>query len=188
MDNRNINIRIFRGNVNKDILVNFIYTYQTPNDPENKFPTLRKTQSGTVIVDHNYGLSISQGFDQSRVFIGTKLWSQFVTLLDKSVKLISENLLDIFPDVNSCEFEIDNRALERYQTEKACSVAGMTIIPTVWVDNGQQCYPAIQISTLKDSCVIPLEDAIPLSAFLNKIDPIIYGFNTLQLMYSMFGK
>jgi hypothetical protein len=187
MRDNNVNVQLFRGNVNKDLLVRYVYTYQSPSNPENKYPSIKQTSTGNIAVNHNYGLSISQGFEQSHLFIGTRLWNQFVTLLEKSVRLVSENLMDLFPDMSTDDFEIDSRALERFQTEKACSVAGITIVPTVWVNSTQQCYPAIHISTLRDSCVIPFEDAIPLSAMLSKMDPIIYGFNTLQLMYSIFG-
>jgi hypothetical protein len=186
MPNQSFNIKLYKGNVNKDLAMNYFYTFRQNTNAENEYPTLKKTNSGTVVVDHNYGLIITEGFDKSRVFIGTRVWNQFVTLFDKSVSLISENLLEIFPDVNNSEFEIDQRALERFQTEKACSVAGMTIIPCVWIDQSQQCYPALRIQTLKESCVVPLEDAISMRVILNNIDPISYGFQTMQLMRMLF--
>jgi hypothetical protein len=185
MADKNITTRIFRGNVNRDLQVNYAYSYKDPSNPENKYPTIRRSQSGTYIFEHNYGLSISEGFQKSQLFIGNRLWNQFVTLLDKSVTLISENLLEIFPDVNNTEFEIDQRALERFQTEKACSTAGITIVPTVWVDQTNQCYPALEIKSLNGGCVIPLEDAIPLRTILNRIDPIAYGYNAILMMCSL---
>lgn len=186
MPAQNFNIRLYRGIVNKDLMMNYVYTFRPNTNAENEFPTLKRTANGTVIVDHNYGLTISEGFNKSRVFISARMWNPFVTLFDKSIGLISENLLEIFPDVNNTEFEIDQRALERFQTEKACSVAGMTIIPCVWIDQSQQCYPALRIQTLKETCVVPLEDAISMRVMLNNMDPVLYGFNTIQLMKMLF--
>lgn len=185
MNDRTIKVRMFKGVVNRELQVNYIYMYRDPSNPNTQYPSLKSTQNGTIVVDHNYGLAISEGFDKQHVFIGNKLWNQFVSLLDKSIKIISENLLEIFPDINNTEFEINQRALERFQTEKACSTAGMTIVPAVWVDQSQQCYPAIQIKTLQDTCSIPLEDAIPLSNLLSHVDPISYGFQTIQMIVSM---
>lgn len=180
--NRKIKLRLFRGSIDTELEVTYVYFYRDGNDPNVQYPTLKKAQNGTIIVDHSYGLSISKGFDGAPLFIGAKTWNQFVTLFDKSVSLISENLLEIFPDVNLEEFEIDQRALQRFQSEKACTTAGISMTPTVWVNASQQCFPAIEIKTLKAECVIPLEDAIPLRRLLNTIDPIVYASNTLQMI------
>lgn len=182
MIDRKIKLRLFRGSIDTEFEASYLYFYKDVNNPNNEYPTLKRSQNGTIIVDHNYGLSLTKGYGNEPIFIGAKTWNQFVTLFDKSVTLISENLLEIFPDVNMEEFEIDQRALQRFQSEKACSTAGISILPTVWVNAAQQCFPALEIKTLKGRCIIPLEDAIPLRRLLNNIDPIAYGFDAMQMM------
>lgn len=174
-----LNIRLFHGTVNRELSATYVYVYRNNSS---EYPTIKRSNSGSYLIEHNYGLSITEGYGKNRIFIGCNLWNQFVTLFSKSISIISENLWEIFPGVNSEEFEIDQRVLDRFQSEKACSTAGITMSPTVWVDSGQQCYPAIQIKTLKDECVVPLEDAIPLNNLLSHIDPIAYGFNAIQMM------
>ena len=98
--------------------------------------------------------------------------------------MISDNLYEIFPDVNKLEFEADSRVLERFQTEKALSVLGMTAIPTVWVDETSLCYPGIRINTKNGFVSIPLEDAIPIMEMFKRFDPICYAINMLKF----FGK
>ena len=98
--------------------------------------------------------------------------------------MISENLYDIFPDVSKLEFEVDPKTLQIYQTEKAMSTGGITIVPAVWVDNTQQCFPAIKVTTLKypTGITIPLEDAIAMNKMFNTFDPHTYSMILLQLM------
>lgn len=179
---KNINMRMYSGSINKDLMVNYCYTYIPNGEPDNKFPTFKTTAKGTKIIDHTFGLAISEGFNMSRLFIPGRIWHSFVSLLDKTIKAITESLYEIFPDINKSEFEVDSRVLERFQTEKACSTAGMSMTPGVWVDKSSQCYPAIRISTPFDGIlVIPLEDAIPLSKILNNIDPLLYGLQLLNI-------
>lgn len=175
-------IRLYSGTINKSLLVNYGYTY-IPRSYEEKYPTAKITDKGNVVINHSYSLTISEGFDRPRVFIPGRLWFQFVTLLEKTVLRMSESLYELFPDLNKSEFEIDSRTLERYQTEKACSTAGITMVPTVYINETHECFPAIKIMTAEYGvAMIPLEDAIPFSAMLSRIDPIAYGMNLMSIM------
>lgn len=90
--------------------------------------------------------------------------------------------------MDSSEFDIDSRTLDRFKTEKACSSAGMSMYPDIWVSKESQTYPAIQINTTFGQCTslkIPLEDAIPLNSLLKKVDPIQYGLGIIEAMESI---
>lgn len=181
MFRKHMNIRLMTGNINTGLLVRFCYTYESGQDA--KFPTIKVTDSGGIVINNSYGLDISEGYDRPRVYIPKKSWGPFVTLLQKTVKTISENLYEIFPDINKEEFDIDSRVLETFQTEKACSTAGMTMVPCVYVGEGGKCYPAIRLNTVKyGSCTIPFEDAIAISNMISKIDPDQYSFNLINIL------
>ena len=172
---------MYSGSINKDLVVNYCYSYEY--GPDAKYPSIRKSDSGSTIIINGYGLSISEGFNRNRLYISRNGWAPFVVLLEKTVKVISDNLYEIFPDINKTEFDIDSRVLERFQTEKACSTAGMTMIPAVWLGPAGECYPAIRINTIKGgTTVIPFEDCITLSSILSRTDPELYGLSLLKLM------
>ena len=71
-----------------------------------------------------------------------------------------------------------------FQTEKAIQTAGITMVPDIWVDETQQCFPAIKCTTTRypSGVRIPLEDAKALSTTLNCFDPHIYGLVLLGLL------
>lgn len=175
--------RIYRGSresVNPEMYVTYHYTFTA----EGNYTTIREKSSGGYVVDPSYAISISEGFDKPNIFLpGIKYYS-FVTLFDKSVKMISDNLFTIFPNVNRTEFDIDSKALERFQTEKALTTAGMTAVPSVWVNSTSECFPGIRISSKHGSVTIPLEDAIPLVEMFKRFDPIVYSISMLRF----FGK
>lgn len=174
---------LFRGtqdSVNKNLLVSYVYTFEQGG----KFDTVRQRANGNMVINPSFGISISEGYDKPQIFIPGIKYYQFTTLLEKTVNAISENLYEIFPNVNRIEFEIDSRVLERFQTEKAMTTAGMTAVPAVWVDETSSCYPGVRINTKNGSVIIPLEDAIPLKEMLKGFDPIVYSINMLRF----FGK
>ena len=178
---KTMNVRLYTGLTNSELLVSYCYTYQTSD--ETQYPTVKQTPNGNIVINQKYGLSISEGFNKNQVYIPKTLWSSFVVLLKKTVKTVSDNLYEIFPDINKSEFSIDSRVMERFQTEKACSTAGMSMIPAVWIDSSGTCYPALRLNTIKfGTCVIPFEDAIVLSSKLNKIDPEAYGLSLMSIM------
>ena len=173
---------LFRGtaeSANKNMTISYVYDFET----DGKYATI-KQRPNSISIHHSFGISISEGFEKPRIFIPGVKYYHFLTLLDKSVTLISDNLYEIFPDVNKLEFEADSRVLERFQTEKALSVLGMTAIPTVWVDETSLCYPGIRINTKSGFVSIPLEDAIPIMEMFKRFDPICYAINMLKF----FGK
>ena len=117
------------------------------------------------------------------IFIPGRDYFQFVMLLDKSVKLVQQHALELFPNMTSTEFDIDYRILERFSTEKAMHVNGMTIIPSTWVNDSDETFPAIQVNTMNGTCRIPLEDAMTISQMLSTFDPVTFG----MLLLNMFG-
>ena len=116
------------------------------------------------------------------MFIPAYKYFQFVLLLKKTIKKISANLYDIFPNINSSEFEVDSRVLERFQTEQAMASGGMTMVPCVWVDQASQCYPSIRVTSLNGNVVIPLEDAMSISQMLQTFDPHQFGLSVLRIL------
>lgn len=175
--------QIYRGSVesiNRDLSVIYTYDFNTTGD----FPTIKTKQNGKQIIFPSFSISISEGFDKNRIYLPSNKYYVFTSLLGKAIKLVSENLFEIFPNISKTEFEADERVLERFQTEKALSVAGMTAMPATWVNAQNECFPAIKIESRHGCVTIPLEDAIPLEAMLSGFDPIVYSLTMLHF----FGK
>lgn len=184
---RRVSMTIFTGAINKDLRVTFGYTYTSDNG-EGKYPTVRMSDRGTIIINHSYSLTLNTDYSTQGLFIVGKDWERFCVLLEKTIKLISESLYELYPEIDSTEFTVDSRTLDRFKVEKACTSGGMSMYPDIWVSKDGQTYPAIQINTSIGSCTtmkLPLEDAIPLSRALNKIDPNLYGLNIIEAMESM---
>ena len=175
----NVESILYRGIVNKDFRVTYLYQFES----EGPYQTV-VDKGSKICVRPSFAITISEGFDKPRIFIPGVKYYQFLTLLDKTVTTISENLYEIFPNVNRIEFEIDSRVLERFQTEKAITTAGMTAVPAVWVDDTNSCFPGVRINTKNGSVIIPLEDAIPMVQMFKCFDPILYSINMLRF----FGK
>ena len=129
----------------------------------------------------NFAISISEGFDKPYIFIPGNRYFQFVLLLRKTVKLVSEHMFELYPDTTSSEFEIDSRTLERFQSEKAMSTAGMTLLPDVWVNETNECFPALKIETLFGTCKIPFEDCMAIAQMFRAFDPFTFGISLIQL-------
>lgn len=166
-----------RESCNKSLRITYTYSY---NPATEKFATVHEKQNGNgVYIDPSYSLSISEGFEKPRIFIPGNKYFAFISLLNKAVDLVSENLFTLFPNVNKQEFESDSRALERFQTEKALAVCGITAMPIVWSDETGVCYPAIKFSSTIGNVSIPLEDAIQIKELLNHFDPICYSATML---------
>lgn len=173
-----IDTTIHKGIINDALRVSYVYSFE----PAGKFQTIREKENGNVTISQSFGISISEGFDKARIYLPANKYYPFATLMEKTVNNISKNLYEIFPNVGKLEFDVDSRALERFQTEKALNVAGMTAIPTVWSDSTGMCYPAIKINIVGGSVSIPLEDAISISSMLNKFDPFNYAISLLRVM------
>ena len=87
---------LYRGFINKDLRVTYIYNFESSG----KFPTIIQKDNGNVVIYPAYALSISEGFDKPHVYIPTNKYHSFVSLLEKCIKLVSDNLYDIFPNVH----------------------------------------------------------------------------------------
>lgn len=170
---------IFRGSQdsnNPKLLVTYIYSFNT----DEKYPTVKQKRNGGYSIDPSFSISISEGFDKPRIFIPGNKYFAFISLFRKALQLIKENLFTIFPNVTKSEFEVDSRALERFQTEKAMAVAGMTAEPGVWVNETNECFPALRISSKLGSIMIPIEDADPLIEAFTIFDPVVYSVSMLH--------
>lgn len=170
---------LFKGFINKNLVCHYVFQFEESG----QYQTIRTRQNGNIVINQCYGLSISEGFEKNRIYISANKYPAFVSLLNKSVKLVQENLYEIFPNVNQTEFEIDNRALQRFQTEKAMSTAGIGITPSVWIDEYSQSYPGIRING-SGFITIPLEDAIAFATKLSMFNPD----NMMLSMLRMIGK
>ena len=173
----NVESILYRGIVNKDFRVTYLYQFES----EGPYQTV-VDKGSKICVRPSFAITISEGFDKSRMFIPAYKYFQFVLLLKKTIKRISANLYDIFPNINSSEFEVDSRVLERFQTEQAMTSGGMTMVPCVWVDQASQCYPSIRVTSLNGNVVIPLEDAMSISQMLQTFDPHQFGLSVLRIL------
>ena len=185
---KRVDTLLFSGSVNKEFRINFIFSL---NDKDDKFAPAKYSQvtdqngSPTDILKifPNILLSISEGFGRPFITVGNNWYYSFVTLLSKSVDLISSHLYEIFPDVNKIEFEGDQKMLEIYRNEKALSANGITMYPTIYVNYTNQCFPAIKVTTTKYpmGITIPMEDAIAINKMFSTFDPISYGLTMMKL-------
>jgi hypothetical protein len=185
---QNVDVICFRGSINKDLTVNFLYSF----DDNSKYKPIDHRQipnkNGQMVdsckIYPNILLNISQGYGAPFISVGSNTYFPFITLLEKSVKQVSEHLYEIFPDVDKIEFSGDSKMLEIYRTEKAITAAGMTCYPTIWVDSTQQCYPAIKCVTQRqpNGVIIPLADAIALNKMFSTFDPNMYGITMLRVL------
>lgn len=173
----NVESTLYRGLINKEFRLTYIYQFEN----EGQFATVID-KGNKITIRPSFAIVISEGFDKSRMFIPAHKYFPFVLLLKKTIKKVSENLYNIFPNVNSSEFEIDSRVLERFQTEQAMAAGGMTMVPCVWVDQASQCYPSIKVTSLNGNVVIPLEDAMSISQMLQTFDPHQFGISVLRIL------
>lgn len=173
---------LYRGLINKDLRVTYMYSYDT----EGMYQTIKQKMSGRYSLFQSFSIDISEGYEKAHVFIPSNRYYQFTQLLGSAVKKISENLLDLFPNIGQPEFDIDSRTLERFQTEQALTTGGMTMMPAVYVDATNATFAGIRISSCvgNTSIVIPFEDAIPMSKMFETFDPHMFGLSMLKI----FGK
>ena len=172
--------RATKDSINQDFSVVYQYKFEQSGD----FPTVKRKKNGGYLISPSFSITLSEGYDRNRLFIPSSMYYSFTTLLDKSVKLISENLFILFPDINRLEFEIDKKALERFQTEKALTTAGMTSMPCTWFNKIGETFAALQIKSKYGMVTIPLEDAIAINELLKGFDPMVYSISMLRF----FGK
>lgn len=169
------------GSVNPDMMIAYTYQFEEGGN----YPTIKLKRAGGLIINPSFGITIFEGYDKNKLYIPGMKYYAFATLLDKTVTNIQEHIFTLFPNVNSTEFEVDSRALEIFQTEKALTTAGMTAVPAVWTNNTSECFPGVKISSKNGTVTIPLEDAIPIVAMLKQFDPIVYAVSMLEFFGRM---
>ena len=169
---------LMRGIIDKNLRVMYSYEYRDRSD----FQTIKQYREDRISIYPAFGIDISRGFNEN-IWIPNKRYFQFVTLLERTVKLVSEHLYDLFPNVHRTEFEIDQKTLERFQTEKAMTTAGMTMTPGIWVNETGETFPGIRYEALQSvPFVIPLEDAIAMSKLFSVFDPLNFGLSMLRIL------
>lgn len=179
MSNKHITYTLMYGNVNKNLRAEAIF--QLDND--DKYQTVKDVSSITTKIRSSYALSISEGFDKNRMFVPTQRYWTFADAFIRTVKLISDNINDLFPNINFNEFDIDPKALEIFRIEKAVQVDGYSMLPCIWVNDTSETFASISITDVKGGFIrIPIEDARLLSAILNKFDPINYQLSCMNLI------
>ena len=166
---------------NPKLQVTYLYDYKEGND----FPTVKEKRNGGFVIDPSFSISISEGFDKNSIYIPGNKYCAFVSLFRKAIDLIKENLFTIFPDVNKHEFEVDSRALERFQTEKALRVSGMTACPAVYSNETNECFPGVRISSQYGEIIVALEDAMQLVEVFRIFDPYAYSITMLHFFGNM---
>lgn len=173
-----ISYRLFKGTIDKQLSASYVYKFEAGGD----FQTVKERPNGNVSILPSFGISISRGFDRDRIYITSNQYYVFASLLDKITNLISDHLYELFPNVGKAEFEIDSKALERFQTEKAVASDGITMTPCVWVDDTNQCYPGVSIVTLRMGSIrIPFQDVIPMRDMFRTFDPHLFGISLLRI-------
>jgi hypothetical protein len=73
-----------------------MYTFEQ----DGKYQTVLQKDNGNISIMPAFSISISEGFEKSRMFLPSSKYFQFVLLLKKTVNVISDNLYDIFPNIN----------------------------------------------------------------------------------------
>lgn len=169
---------LFKGFVNKALRVSYIFDFEM----EGSFKVISENDKGNITMFPGYFIKIAEQYPGPKIFISSTRYFTFIVLLEKSIKLIQENLFELFPGVGKIEFDMDGSVLERFQKEKALSSANITIVPTLYTDGTGTCYPGLRISLNdKDSSVtIPLEDAIAMNQMFKTFEPNQYGLSILS--------
>ena len=176
-------VDIYRGFHCKHLQVSFVYKFI--NGPDEKYKTYASGNNWGAI-RHSYGLSVRTSTDRTTsLFITDRQFGAFRTLLKNSIKIISENLYELFPKLGSVEFEINEKALERFKIEKAQSAMNIIIVPALYVSESQETLPGLNIDDSRGGNVtIPLEDAVAMYDVLKSLDPINLSMNILKELQS----
>jgi hypothetical protein len=152
---------------------------------EGQYPNIRRRDNGDFSYHPQFSISISEGFEKPYIFIPNNRYAAFVLLLKKTIKLVSEHMLELYPDTNKTEFDIDSRTLERFQHEKSMTTGGMTILPDVWINDTNECFPALRFETLWGTCKIPFEDCMAIAQMFRSFDPYAFEISLITLLYAM---
>lgn len=166
---------LFRGVTDPELRVTFFADY----NPDGKFASI-VAHPDRYKVYPSFCIKVSRSFEQY-IFIKSTRYFSFVSALKRSVKLISDNIYDLFPDMDKTEFEVDSRLMSIYQTEKAVASGGFVLSPCKWVNQTEECFPGVKIySTDTGEFKIPFEDAVLMVEMLSSFDPINMYMNMIQ--------
>lgn len=170
---------LFRGTTDRTLRVSHVFELSL----DGKYCSIKENEdTGKITIYPSYMITISTMNPQIRFVIGFVKYYTFVVLFEKSLKLIQENLFDLFPNVGGTEFDMDDSVLERFQKEKALSSAGITIVPAIYTDGTGSCFPGMRLTLdNRDGAItIPLEDAIGMDRMFKIFDPNQYGLSLLN--------
>ena len=175
-------INIYNGFICRKLECQFVYTYI--DDPESKYRTYRSGKNwGAIYL--SYALSINTGSGEKGFFVTDRQYGAFKALLKNSIKLISENLFELFPNVGSPDFEMSERVLERFKAEKAQSSMNITILPALYVSPSQETFPGMELDDGRGArIVIPLEDAVAMYETLKTLDVVNLSLSALNELRS----
>ena len=180
---RTIESVLFKRFVNKKLRVTYVYNVEL----DGKFKVIYENDKGDISMYPQYLVKIHEPYPGPRVAISPNRYFTFVVLFEKTIKLIQENLFELFPGVGKAEFDMDSSTLERFQKEKALSSANVTMMPAIYTDGTGTCFPGMRISLDdKDSVItIPLEDAIAMNQLFKVFEPNQYGLGILSQMITI---
>ena len=174
--NNRLTYNLYKGTVNKGIRVNYSYKYEPGGD----FPTTKISESGTIVVNNGFALTISEGFNLNHIFIPGNMYWTFVSMLHKTIPLIQSCLNELYTNMNEDEFEMNIRATEIFIQEKSMRVNGLSIVPSKWVNDVNKCFAALQINGEYGESIVPLQDAIAIDTLLTHFDPNTFGLLLLE--------
>lgn len=170
---------LYHSDIEKTFRCSILFDFVTEESERYKSYS-QNPETGKVTIYPYHNLIMSRSYED-RIFIPTRRYSQFIILLERSIKLISEHLYELYPNVTKNEFEIDHKTLEIFQTERALSIAGMTMIPDIFVNEVSETFPAVHISMSNGSTFkLTLNDAMGISKILNIVDPYNLGLSLLR--------
>lgn len=171
---------LYRGTVDKNLRASYIYRYEDSGE----YVTVKENpENGTISIAPSFGISISRGYGKDQIYISSNQYYTFATLLKQSVDLIRQHLYELFPEADAAEFEIDPKTMERFQTEKAMAIDGITVVPDVFVDEVSQCYPGLRITSVKSGFIrLALKDAISVAEALVATNPHMMSLGMLRLV------
>jgi hypothetical protein len=169
--------------LNPKLYVEYILSYVTPDSHTDFKKTIRLNYNNTGIdIEQMFGIQIQDGYGKyvPRVYISTKQYFTFVSLLKKACKLIQDNIFKFYPNLGSADLETNQEVLHMYQTEKALYSNQIKLYPGTWSDSSGQGYPSIIVETAKGSINLPYEDVLALVELFNTFNPMSFGLQMIQ--------
>jgi len=176
-----INHILYKGNINRELTVEYVYSFIS--DHANLKPTISSNGNGYLNIHSYFGIRIQEKYGKNhKMWITAKQYWTMISMLKKAVTLMTDNLYKLYPNIGSASFQVDQIALERFQSEKSLYSNNISIQPSIWFDQTDQPYPAIEINTVGSTIKITFEDALGLVEMFQNFDPNAFGINLLRLI------